>query len=974
MEALNLGSFKAMKLTREIAESVLDHKTVANFDFFNSIEPAAAKILAINWSHIFPESPLKLNGIINLKPEEAIELSVFYSNNQLELNGLKSMDLKTADALVWSSPERRKRGLCKLNLDGLEYISLDVANIFSRFSCDLSLAGIKNLDRETAKALSRTDGLFLNGLNSLNKEVAEAFVERSNSVISEFSVHLAGLEKISIEVAEIFQEFGRYGHAPSFYLDGFSSIKPEILSLLLKSYAQTIGLNGLKTIESWMWKLFIEVTTEIVRNGHPKLREININGVTKIELPKDLNLEKGNSLNLQLNGLNELNLSEAQFLAQLQYFISLEKITQLSDECFKELAFGSTVVSLAGLETIDNFKAEILQKTKSKSITDLAPLYLSGEVIGIIDKSIDKISMHKLKTLDAETAKKLLEYETELYFGGLEVLEIDVAKVLSTCMGRLSLPGITKITPEIASILAQTQAYLSLGLTEISDEVAKKLAGHKGKDLWLGSFETISFKVASAFSKFKGKLALSVKHLDMDVANILSTGSTRKTNGEEIYVHYTGRLDLFSNGYLKNLADSINISGIFGHFSLFNKNYVDFCEEDCITPKAARKFIQSSKSFETCHDGLLCLESAHAITEEVAEIISEFLGTVNIPAIRVLKPQILKILVSGKVNCLGIGVDHFDDDFFDALKDYKGILQLLSLRSLKEKDAFKFAQLKCDIEFFGLENISNECAKILKLYRFGLSFFGLRDIELDAAKALCESDGKIFVSSPMFGEITENFVFLFAQCKTSQTNLNWVNGCTFLKDTKPFLTMLSAYLQEEHFRNEIEFWHLRNIEAECAKILTKVKKSYSFPKLLNLSVDVAKAFSKIQGSLALDFLQELTPEIAQQLAKHQVGILSLKGIKKLDNLTAIELCKRKKGIILDGLKELNEEIAWIFSTRTFVELSLNGLKSLSDKSAELLAEKGGVVRLKGLTKISKHAFRMLKSRNSFILSDNIRCY
>lgn len=967
-----------MKLTREIAESVLDHKMVANFDSFNSIEPAAAKLLAINWFHIFPESPLKLNGIINLKPEEAIELSVFHSNNQLELNGLKSIDLKTADALVWSSPERRKRGLCKLNLDGLEYISLDVANIFSRFSCDLSLAGIKTLDGETAKALSRTDGLFLNGLNSLNKEAAEAFVERSNSVYSEFSIHLAGLEKISIEVAEIFQEFGRYGHAPSFYLDGFSSIKPEILSLLLKSYAQTIGLNGLKTIESWMWKLFIEVPTEIVRNGHPQLREIKINGVTKIELPKDLYLEKGNSLNLQLNGLNELILSEAKFLAQLQYDISLEKITRLSDECFKELAFGSTVVSLAGLETIDNFKAEILQKTKSKSIKDLAPLYLSGEVIGIIDKSMDKISIHKLKTLDAETAKKLLEYETELYFGGLEVLEIDVAKVLSTCMGRLSLPGITKITPEIASILAQTQAYLSLGLTEISEEVAKKLAGHKGKDLWLGSFETISFNVASAFSKFKGKLKFRVKHLDMDVANILSnilsTGSTRKTNGEEIYVHYTGRLDLFSNGYLKNLADSINISGIFGYFSLFNESHVDFCEEDCITPKAARKFIQSSDSFETNYDGLLCLESAHAITEEVAEIISEFPGNLNIPAIRVLKPQILKILVSGKINCLGIGVDHFDDDFFDALKDYKGILRLLSLRSLKEKDAIKFAQLNCDIEFFGLENITNECAKILKLYRFGLSFFGLRDIELDAAKTLCESDGKIFVSPPMFGEITENFVFLFAQCKTIQTNLDWVNDCTFLKDTKPFLTILSAYLQKDYLSNEIEFWHLRNIEPECAKILTKVKKSYSFPQLLNLSVDVAKAFSKIKGSLALDFLQELTPEIAQQLAKHQVGILSLKGIKKLDNHTAIELCKRKKGIILDGLKELNEEIAWIFSTRTFVELSLNGLKNLSDKSAELLAEKGGVVKLKGLTKISKHAFRILKSRNSFILSDNIRCY
>jgi hypothetical protein len=81
-----------------------------------------------------------------------------------------------------------------------------------------------------------------------------------------------------------------------------------------------------------------------------------------------------------------------------------------------------------------------------------------------------------------------------LYLNGLTTLSDEAATALAQHKGSLSLNGLTTLSDEAAKALAQHEGELFLnGLTTLSDEAAKALAQHKG-ELQLGS---ISFSLTS---------------------------------------------------------------------------------------------------------------------------------------------------------------------------------------------------------------------------------------------------------------------------------------------------------------------------------------------------------------------------------------------------------------------------------------------------------------------------------------------
>jgi hypothetical protein len=69
---------------------------------------------------------------------------------------------------------------------------------------------------------------------------------------------------------------------------------------------------------------------------------------------------------------------------------------------------------------------------------------------------------------------------------------------------RRHLMGLTTLSPEVATALAQTEGLLNLdGLTTLSDETAEALAKHEG-DLFLDGLTTLSDTAAKALAQHKG--------------------------------------------------------------------------------------------------------------------------------------------------------------------------------------------------------------------------------------------------------------------------------------------------------------------------------------------------------------------------------------------------------------------------------------------------------------------------------------
>lgn len=103
-----------------------------------------------------------------------------WEHRNLLLNGLKSLDAETAEALTGY-----RKG--PIQLGGLTTLDAEVARALGNAKANsLSLSGLTTLDAETAKALAKFKGnLFLEGLTTLDAEAAKALAaaEKWNGVL-----------------------------------------------------------------------------------------------------------------------------------------------------------------------------------------------------------------------------------------------------------------------------------------------------------------------------------------------------------------------------------------------------------------------------------------------------------------------------------------------------------------------------------------------------------------------------------------------------------------------------------------------------------------------------------------------------------------------------------------------------------------------------------------------------------------------
>ena len=238
------------------------------------------------------------------------------------------------------------------------------------------------------------------------------------------------------------------------------------------------------------WKLAAEfpgvvIEIEIKGHGRQKLAGcLPLNRLESLDAESAKALAECKAQELSLNGLTALDAETATALAEFnRSYLRLNSLAMLSAETAKALAeFKGRGLVLDGLTTLDAETAKALAVFKAHG------LYLNG-----------------LTTLDAETATALAECGP-LHLNGLTTLCDDAAKALAEFKGQpLSLKGLTTLSTETARLVcasAKSGSEVSLpGLTALDTpdavEIAKILATAKGR-LSMPNLEKISPKTLTA--------------------------------------------------------------------------------------------------------------------------------------------------------------------------------------------------------------------------------------------------------------------------------------------------------------------------------------------------------------------------------------------------------------------------------------------------------------------------------------------
>lgn len=240
---------------------------------------------------------------------------------------------------------------------------------------------------------------------------------------------------------------------------------------------------------------------------------------------------------LVLPGLTRLDPQTARALSHKQDLgVVLPGITTLTPDVAAALA-GGGIVSLPGLKSIT---PEAARPLLAKGDAFFAAVLLTGveqispTVAQACSETQKMLVLRGLQSLDTTTAELLVGNDQinvdlglvreltpalagrlanrhgagVLRLGGVRELAAPAAEQLAGSTNGVSLPGVTSLTPEAASMLARCQSGIELaGLKALSADLAEKLATCTG-EISLPGLETLSPELVAALPEWKGFLSL----------------------------------------------------------------------------------------------------------------------------------------------------------------------------------------------------------------------------------------------------------------------------------------------------------------------------------------------------------------------------------------------------------------------------------------------------------------------------------
>ena len=183
------------------------------------------------------ELPKDTNQIESLTTEQTKTLLAEFKGQQLDLNGLTTLDADTVKGLAEFKGHT-------LQLNGLTTLDADIAKTLAEFKGRyLYLNGLTTLNAATAKAIAEFKGpsLELSGLTTLDAATAKPLAEFRG-----FILLLNGLTAIDAGTATALAEFkGQY-----LYLNGLTTFDAGTAKVLAEFKGEQLLLNGLTTLDA----------------------------------------------------------------------------------------------------------------------------------------------------------------------------------------------------------------------------------------------------------------------------------------------------------------------------------------------------------------------------------------------------------------------------------------------------------------------------------------------------------------------------------------------------------------------------------------------------------------------------------------------------------------------------------------------------------------------------------------------------
>ena len=155
-----------------------------------------------------------------------------------------------------------------------------------------------------------------------------------------------------------------------------------------------------------------------------------------------------------------------------------------------------SIVDLTGLEELGEEVAQIL-----------------SSVPGILIRPYDLENEDVLK-ISLETFRCSAELDTEVDpFERVRRIDSKIARaIVAKTNGDkakwLQFSEVTSLSPEVASILAQSKKKLSLGVLEVSPEVAGALSHHGGGEILFSRLSSLDFRAVEMFARYRGFVTL----------------------------------------------------------------------------------------------------------------------------------------------------------------------------------------------------------------------------------------------------------------------------------------------------------------------------------------------------------------------------------------------------------------------------------------------------------------------------------
>jgi hypothetical protein len=453
--------------------------------------------------------------------------------------------------------------------------------------------------------------------------------------------------------------------------------------------------------------------------------------------------------------------------------------------------------------------------------------------------------------------------------------------------GRLALPDLRALSPEIAEILCEFPGDLLLdGVTEIDEAVAASLARHTCES-WHSSVNWVRGNVQYPILTLNG-----VKELSDDAAAALAEHPGR--------IELQGLRKLTSLPLATKLAshapatDATKPPVPENWNPATNPKLMDALSHHAEQVRLDRLFYRPGNPLHLDH-----LES---LTGPFAAEISRPRGFLYLNGLKMLP-----------------------EDVAVALGRHSGGLSLNGLAALPEAAAEELSVTDGGLSLSGVTSLTDRQLELLSEHEGDLKLDGIRSLSDHQAGLLAKHTGSISLS----GLTEASTAALTAILNKPKAADSWIrlDGLHALPDE------LAGALGS--CECSLSFCGLRTISPAVAASLAASPGAIRLNGITSMPPEIAQCFAGKDKALHLDGLRDLPAELADALADHR-GPLSLDGVQTLSRDAAMALSNHEGPLSLRGLSTIDDNVA-VALFRSEMPIALAGLTGIKEAGARALA-------------------------------------